>query len=185
MKAQDQHGRAGLKPAPTRPIATAAILLVCLLAVPAHAERADVGRPAPTFEAATLAGQPLALADLKGRVVLIDFWASWCDPCREEFPELDALYREFREQGVEVIGVSVDLKRDNIDAFISKHPVAFPIIHDPKKAIADRFKPRAMPTAYLVDRAGVVRYVHLGYQRAYLEKYREEIRLLLREGAPS
>ena len=150
---------------------------------PSHAERADVGRQAPVFEATTLAGQPIAMADLKGRVLLVDFWASWCDPCREEIPELEVLYQEFRDRGVEIIAVSVDRKRENAEAFLAKHPVTFQVIHDKNRAIADRFKPRAMPTAYIIDQAGVVRFVHLGFQRAYLAKYREQIGLLLNEGA--
>ncbi len=153
-----------------------------LMGVPAWAERADVGRPAPMFEATTMTGQPLSLNDLRGRVLLVDFWASWCEPCREEFPEFEAMYRDLRDRGVEIIAVSVDRKRENAEAFLAKHPATFPVIHDPDRAIADRFKPRAMPTAYVIDQAGVVRFVHLGYQREYLAKYREEITRLLAEG---
>ncbi len=184
MKVIGRHGvGAGVKPAPTGPMTTVvAILFLGLLAVPAHAERADVGRPAPAFEAVTLDGRPLALAGLKGKVLLIDFWASWCEPCREEFPEFEAMYKELRDRGVEIIAISVDRKRENAEAFVAKYPASFPVIHDPNRAIADRYKPRAMPTAYVVDQAGVVRFVHLGYQREYLAKYREEITRLLAEG---
>ena len=155
---------------------------ILAMGAPAWAERADVGRQAPAFEATTLAGQPIAMADLKGRILLVDFWASWCDPCREEFPEFEALYQEFRNRGVEIVAVSVDRKRENAEAFLAKHPVTFAVVHDNDHAIADRFKPRAMPTAYVVDQAGIVRFVHLGYQREYLAKYREEITRLLAEG---
>src|SRR5574341_94605 len=86
-----------------------------LMGAPAWAERADVGRPAPTFEATTMTGQPLSLNELKGRVLLVDFWASWCEPCREEFPEFEAMYRDLRDRGVEIIAVSVDRKRENAD----------------------------------------------------------------------
>jgi peroxiredoxin len=158
------------------------LAVLATLSTPAHAERADVGRQAPAFEATTLAGQPIAMADLKGRVLLVDFWASWCDPCREEFPEFEALYQEFRDRGVEIVAVSVDRKRENAEAFLAKHPVTFAVVHDDDHAIADRFKPRAMPTAYVIDQAGVVRFVHLGFQRSYLAKYREEITRLLAEG---
>ena len=158
------------------------LITLAILSAPAHAERADVGRQAPAFEATTLAGQPIAMADLKGRILLVDFWASWCDPCREEFPEFEALYQEFRNRGVEIVAVSVDRKRENAEAFLAKHPVTFAVVHDNDHAIADRFKPRAMPTAYVVDQAGIVRFVHLGYQREYLAKYREEITRLLAEG---
>lgn len=129
-----------------------------------------------------MTGQPIALNDLKGRVLLVDFWASWCEPCREEFPEFEAMYRDLRERGVEIIAISVDRKRENAEAFLAKHPASFPVIHDPNRAIADRFKPRAMPTAYIIDQSGVVRFVHLGFQRSYLTTYREEITRLLAEG---
>lgn len=158
------------------------VAAILAMGTPAWAERADVGRQAPAFEATTLAGQPIALGSLTGKVLLVDFWASWCDPCREEFPEFEALYKEFHDRGVEIVAVSVDRKRENAEAFLAKHPVTFAVVHDNDHAIADRFKPRAMPTAYVIDQAGVVRFVHLGFQRSYLAKYREEITRLLAEG---
>jgi len=148
----------------------------------AWAERADIGRSAPTFNTTSLDGQPISLQGLRGRVVLIDFWASWCTPCREEFPELETLYRNLRQQGVEIVAISVDRDRENVDAFLAKHPVSFHIVHDPGKVLASQFSPRAMPTLYILDQSGVVRYVHLGFQRSYIQKYQEEIALLLNEG---
>lgn len=147
------------------------------------AKRAAVGRPVPPFEAVLLDGKSIGASQLKGRVVLIDFWASWCDPCREEMPELNTLYRELKAKGVEIIGVSIDRDRENVDAFLKKHPVLFPVIHDKDKDIADDFKPRAMPTAFILDQEGVVRHVHLGYKKSYLQKYRDEIEILLKNGA--
>lgn len=157
-------------------------LAVLFFADPALAKRAAVGRALPPFQATTLHGKAIDLDALKGRVVLIDFWATWCEPCREEFPELDALYQEFQGQALEIIGISVDLKRENIDEFLSKHPVSFPVVHDKGKKISSKFKPRAMPTAFIVDQAGIVRHVHLGYKKSYLQKYREEITALLKNG---
>ncbi|MFZ5862087.1 MAG: TlpA family protein disulfide reductase [Nitrospirota bacterium] len=165
-----------------RALLIAVIAVVVLAAAPARAERADVGRAAPLFEAKTLAGQPVALADLKGKVLLMDFWASWCEPCREEFPEFEAMYKEFRDRGVEIVAVSVDRKRENALEFVAKHPVTFTVVHDQDRSIADRYKPRAMPTAYVIDQKGMVRFVHLGYQKSYLAAYREEITKLLAEG---
>ncbi|MFQ5580776.1 MAG: redoxin domain-containing protein [Nitrospiria bacterium] len=148
----------------------------------ASGKRAALGRSITPFVAKTLKGKTISINQLKGRVVLIDFWATWCDPCREELPELNALYQELQSQGVEILGISVDRKRENVDEFISKHSIRFPIIHDQNKAISDDLRPRAMPTAFILDQGGVVRHVHLGYKKSYLQLYRDEIKALLQKG---
>lgn len=172
---------------PQRPTLSGIILLILALFVSippiAFAKRAAVGRPLPAFEARTLKGESLGIAQLKGRVVLIDIWATWCEPCREELPELNALYQELQARGVEIIGISIDRERENVEEFIEKNPIHFPVIHDQNKEIADAFKPRAMPTAFILDQEGVVRHVHLGYKKSYLKKYREQMTELLKNGA--
>jgi len=161
------------------------LLILALLISPpsASARRAAVGRPAPVFEVLTLDGKTTGIEHLKGRVVLIDFWATWCEPCLEELPELNVLYKDFKAQGLEILAISVDRERENIEKFLKEFPLDFPVIHDKGKKIANRFKPRAMPTAFIVDQEGIVRYVHLGFKTSFIQKYRDQIGTLLKNGA--
>ena len=126
-----------------------------------------VGRPAPEVVVDRLNGKTLALSSLHGKVVLLDVWASWCGPCKQELPMLDAIAARLHKRGVEVVAVSVDQERENVDKFLEARPKwNLTIAHDPKGAIADTFQPEKMPTSYVIDRAGIVRYVNSGFEPA-------------------
>ncbi|HEX2660414.1 MAG TPA: TlpA disulfide reductase family protein [Polyangia bacterium] len=126
-----------------------------------------VGRPAPEIVVDRLDGKNLALSSLHGKVVLLDVWASWCGPCKQELPMLDAIAARLHKRGVEVLAVSVDQDRENVDKFLGARPKwNLTIAHDPKGAIADTFQPEKMPTSYVIDRAGIVRYVNSGFEPA-------------------
>ena len=126
-----------------------------------------VGRPAPEVVVDRLNGKTLALSSLHGKVVLLDVWASWCGPCKQELPMLDAIAARLHKRGVEVVAVSVDQERENVDKFLEARPKwSLTIAHDPKGAIADTFQPDKMPTSYVIDRAGIVRYVNSGFEPA-------------------
>jgi cytochrome c biogenesis protein CcmG/thiol:disulfide interchange protein DsbE len=126
-----------------------------------------VGRPAPEVVVDRLNGKTLALSSLHGKVVLLDVWASWCGPCKQELPMLDAIAGRLHKRGVEVVAVSVDQERENVDKFLEARPRwNLTIAHDPKGAIADTFQPDKMPTSYVIDRAGIVRYVNSGFEPA-------------------
>jgi cytochrome c biogenesis protein CcmG/thiol:disulfide interchange protein DsbE len=146
----------------------APVLFAILLAACASAPRTDTaapvaGTPAPALAGPALDGAALDLAALRGRVVLVDFWASWCEPCRRELPELEALHKQYNAAGLTVIGVNIDEERAVVDAFLRDQvPVSFPIVHDPKQALADRWAPPKMPTLYLVDRDGNIGRVFPG-----------------------
>jgi thiol-disulfide isomerase/thioredoxin len=140
--------------------------LVALLAgaLPAAAAVAE-GAPAPAIVAAPLrAGEPpVSLAGLKGRVVYVDFWASWCVPCRSSMPVLDGLARRFGARGFSVVGVNKDTSPADAERFLRRVPVAFSLVSDADDAIARAFDVKAMPSGYLIDRGGVVRAVHRGF----------------------
>lgn len=154
-------------------------LFAAVCAAGALAQALKPGDAAPELSLATLDGKPISLAALRGKVVLIDFWASWCAPCKEEMPFLEGLYKRMRSRGLVVMGVSVDSERDNAKDFIAKMKVSFPIVHDGKHAIADRFKPPRMPTSYLLDRQGKVRFVYEGYRKDDAREIEQAIEKLL------
>ena len=125
----------------------------------------DVGKPAPDLVVERLDGKPLALSSLRGKVVLLDVWASWCPPCLKELPMLDAMAKRLRSRGVEIVAVSVDQKRANVVKFLDSQPRwSLTIAHDPRQQIADTLQPEKMPTSYAIDRAGVIRYVNGGFE---------------------
>ena len=124
----------------------------------------DVGRAAPDITVDRVSGGTLALSSLHGKVVLLDVWASWCGPCKQELPMLDAIAGRLHRRGVEVLAVSVDQERENVDKFLeAKGRWTLTVAHDPKGAIADTFQPDKMPTSYVIDRQGIIRYVNSGF----------------------
>ena len=126
--------------------------------------QADVGRPAPEIVVDRVSGGSLALSSLHGKVVLLDVWASWCVPCKQELPMLDAIAGRLHRRGVEVVAVSVDQERENVDKFLAaRGRWSLTVAHDPKGAIADTFQPEKMPTSYVIDRQGIIRYVNSGF----------------------
>ncbi|MBI4319502.1 MAG: TlpA family protein disulfide reductase [Chloroflexi bacterium] len=122
----------------------------------------SVGKTAPDFTLLDLDGQPVTLSDLQGKPVLINFWASWCPPCRYEMPELEAVYRERRDKGLVILAVSID---DSVAAaadFIRENGFTFPVLLDTDKQVSYLYRVRPIPTSFFVDREGVVREVHIG-----------------------
>lgn len=137
----------------------------------AHAEtgqsagRVVVGQPLPEIELASLEGRGLKLSSFRGKVVLLDVWASWCEPCKEELPWLDDVAARLRGRGVEVLAVSVDQEVANVRTFLRRKSGGWnlKVFHDPAGQIAERLQPPRMPTSYVLDRGGVVRMVNEGY----------------------
>jgi thiol-disulfide isomerase/thioredoxin len=136
---------------------------------------------APDVDLKTDTGKSLRLSDLKGNVTLLDFWASWCIPCRSSFPVIDALQKEFRDKGLTVIAVSVDEDRRSAEQFLATRPHTMTIAFDPKSKAADAFLLTAMPGTFIVDRHGNVRFSHAGYSENSPAQYRAEILELLGE----
>lgn len=113
--------------------------------------------PAPDFTLPTLSGESFRLADLRGKVVLLNFWATWCIPCRTEMPAIEALYQRYKDRGLDVLAVNLDvLSTAGVEAFVKEAGVTFPIILDPSWATARAYRVVALPTTYLIDRAGNV-----------------------------
>jgi thiol-disulfide isomerase/thioredoxin len=137
--------------------------------------------PAPNFTLKSLSGKNLKLSEMTGNVVLINFWASWCGPCREEMPLLNALHKKYQPLGFTVLGVNVEERLDGAKSFLSNVPVDFPILLDNKNEVSKQYKVIAMPTTVVVDRDGNMRYLHEGYKPGDEKKYRQMIKKLVRE----
>ena len=153
-----------------------------LLAIFSHATLAlSLGRTAPEATLALRSGSAITLSQLRGQVVMLNFWSSWCGPCREEFPILDGIYRDKHAAGLVLVGVDVDSYKNDAAPFLSKHPVSFPIALDLSGTVAARFDQDAMPMTVLIDRRGTVRWIHRGYNTGDEQEYDAEINALLRE----
>ena len=120
---------------------------------------------------------------LTGRVVVIDFWASWCVPCKASFPDLDTLYKEYGPKGVLMLGVSVDDTLDEMQEFLKENPISFATAWDSRQALAEAVGLEGMPTGFIFDRTGALRFVHRGYyEETTVKEYRAQIEQLLGEG---
>jgi len=139
------------------------------------------GGTAPDFTLRTMDGKNLRLQEQRGQVVLVNFWATWCGPCREEMPHLNKLYDKYRSSGFVLLGVNVDDDPRNAMAVAQKWGVRFPVLPDADKKVSRLYDLRAMPSTVLIDRDGRVRYVHLGYRDGYELTYDKQIRELLKE----
>ncbi|RMF98095.1 MAG: TlpA family protein disulfide reductase [Gammaproteobacteria bacterium] len=151
-----------------------------LLAAPATAGEALSG-PAPDFTLRDRNGQPVSLSDFRGQVVLINFWATWCGPCRKEMPLLEQLYQRYQSLGFTLLGVNVEEGDVDAEAFLRETPVSFPVLFDPENRVSQLYDVSAMPSTVLVDRQGRLRFLHQGYQPGYENTYQDQIRLLVRE----
>ena len=123
----------------------------------------------------------LDLNSYRGKVVYVDFWASWCGPCKQSFPWLDGLVREYGSQNFVVIGVNVDKDRDKAERFLTDTPADFPILYDPKGELATTYKVAGMPSGILINRAGHLRFQHAGFSDKQKGFYEEQLQTLLAE----
>ena len=140
-----------------------------------------VSESAPDFTLRELQGGNLRLEEYRGQVVLINFWASWCGPCRQEMPILDRLHQRYEETGFAVLGVNVEGEDAPAKKIVDKTNVTFPVLIDEGQSVSQLYDLEAMPSTVVVDRDGVVRYVHRGYKPGDEAKYVEVVKKLIRE----
>jgi thiol-disulfide isomerase/thioredoxin len=157
-------------------------LFVVMAAAAGWQQRATAaGSSMPDVTLHDAGGAPIRLSAFSGKVLLVDFWASWCVPCKTSFPALDALYREYQSKGFDVVAINLDEQRKSADAFLAAHPHRMTVLFDPKGIGPEAFGVKGMPTSYLIDRSGTIRFTHMGYSGDVAASYRKEISQLLEE----
>jgi peroxiredoxin len=144
---------------------------------------ATIGDQAPDFHLPSLSGQDVGLEAFKGDVVLLNFWASWCEPCQEELPAFQAFHQGYYDRGFQVVGINVDKKRQNAQKFVDLFHLSFTVLLDPASETIRQYRGRSMPISYLIDRKGQVREVIFGFSRKKLPQIEKSIVRLLDESA--
>jgi peroxiredoxin len=155
-------------------IAAAALTLPALAADP-------TGAPAPQFTLTARSGANVSLGQYRGQVVMLNFWASWCGPCRQEMPLLDSIYTKYKRMGFTLIGVNVEPDSKSANDWLKQTPVSFPILYDKESKVSKMYDVEGMPSTVIIDRAGKVRALHRGYKPGDENEYLDSIRTLVRE----
>jgi thiol-disulfide isomerase/thioredoxin len=159
-----------------------ALLLAGLLAWGAAcAEPSPLADSRLTLTPLEAARPAIAAEQLKGKVVYVDFWASWCVPCRASFPWLEELHRKYGDQGLVVLGINKDQAPGDAGKFLARYPASFPLLRDPGDALAKGFAVRGMPSAYLIDRRGNIRHTHVGFRQDTTAELEQLLVELLKE----
>ncbi len=163
------------------PLLITALLSVLLTSTTGFSEIPNGGKKAPDFTLKSATGANVRLSELRGRVVLVNFWATWCTPCKEELPYFNQLYSRYRTVGLEVLGVNIDKVSAQASQMRDALGLSFPVLFDPAGKTSDLYQIRSMPTTFVVAKDGTLRHVHWGFGPADPERYESEIRALLKE----
>ncbi len=161
-----------------------ALIVSCMLfalVFPHSGFSAEVGSPAPSFSLEDLIGNTVTLSTFEGKVVLVDFWAPWCTPCKEELPTLEGLYRRYNQDGFEIIAVAVDSSEKAVSRFLQRIIVSYPVVLDNNKSVSESYRCSHLPTSYIIGREGILRYIHKGFGKDSLPVYENEIVELLKQ----
>ncbi len=151
------------------------VAAVCAALLAGGVVAQDVGKAAPAFDLPAAGAQNVRLADLKGRVVYIDFWASWCAPCKQSFPWMNEMQAKYGPKGLTIIGINVDKKREDADKFLTGTPAKFTVAYDSAGKVAEAYQPKGMPTSFLIGADGVVRAMHVGFRDGDRDKLESEL----------
>lgn len=151
------------------------LLLFCFVGAASAVEKA------PDFQLPQINGDTLKLSELRGNVVYVDFWATWCPPCRESFPWMESMYQRYQDLGLQIVAISLDQKSDLIKSFLKEHEANFTILQDRAGGAAEAFKVKGMPSSYLVDRKGNIRMRHAGFNEGDKAGLESKIKQLLTE----
>ncbi|MGQ0643538.1 MAG: TlpA family protein disulfide reductase [Gemmatimonadaceae bacterium] len=173
----------------SRALGAIGLSLTALSSACGRAERAgqiEIGLPAPDYRAQTLSGAPAALSELRGRVVLLNGWATWCIPCQREIPALERLYAARRAEGLEIIGVNVDVSgaQERVRQFMATYTMTYPVWRDPDDIFSGVFRAYGLPASYLIGRDGILRWHQVGEVEPDAPTFRAALDAALAEPAP-
>jgi len=155
-------------------------LTVALLLLGAPTAVWSTKSDAPGFELPGLqSGALVSLAEYRGKVVYLDFWASWCGPCRKSLPLYESMYREIGSEQFEILAINLDEEPQDAVEFIKQHPVSYPVLFDPSGATAEAWGLKAMPTSFLLDRSGQVVKAYPGFEPSHMREIHRDIQILL------
>lgn len=157
------------------------LILLTLVFSISNAFAVTVNENSPDCVLTSLTNTPVHFHEYQGKVLYVDFWASWCTSCMQSFPFLNQLTHEFGEQGLHIVGVNLDEKIDDALAFLGHHPSHFTIANHGGEQCAKSFDVQAMPSSYLIDKKGVIRYIHQGFREGETEALKVQIVQLLSE----
>lgn len=158
------------------------VAVIGLIIWSVNAGAAEVGQPAPQFTLPSLQqDQPVSLAQFTGKVIYLDFWASWCAPCRTSFPLLNKLHQKLQKQGFEVVAINLDEDKANAERFLKEFPVNFTILRDSSGEWADNYVVESMPTSFIIDKQGVIQKIHHGFVSDDINELEQKITSLLTE----
>jgi len=159
---------------PAMSVRSLVLFLFTVMSLPARAEQA------PLFKLPTSHGS-VSLDSLRGQVIYLDFWASWCDPCRKSFPWMNELQNKYSDQGLTIIAVNLDTKQESLDKFLTKHPAHFAVAFDPGGTVAGLYQIKGMPSSFLIDRQGNIVSSHIGFLEKDTKSLEERIADLLKQ----
>jgi peroxiredoxin len=152
------------------------VFAAALLAAGAALANVQKGQRAPEFSLPSLKGSTVTLSSMKGKVVLIDFWAQWCEPCKKELPELDKLSKQYAGKGVVIVAVNIDKQRENAERMVKQLGVSLPVLLDPAGSVAGTYDLPKMPTSFVVDKKGIVRFVNEGFDGPKdVDRFKQEL----------
>ncbi len=155
--------------------------LLAFVLVASATNAGSISGNAPDFTLKSRSGENIRLSDLRGQVVMLNFWASWCGPCRQEMPILEQLHKRYGKLGFTVVGVNVEQDTSKAIAYLRDIKVSFPILYDNTSKVSKLYNVNAMPTTVMIDRNGKMRFKHEGYKPGYEKDYKKQIKQLIRE----
>ena len=156
-------------------------LLFFMVFVFSNINAASLGEKSPDCVLTSINNVPVHFHEYEGKVLYVDFWASWCVSCMQSFPFLNQLTHEFGDKGLHIVGVNLDEKIDDTLAFLAHHPSQFTIANHGSEQCAKSFDVQAMPTSYLIDKHGVIRHIHQGFREGEVDELKTKITQLLAE----
>lgn len=145
------------------------------------AQAKPISGDAADFTLKSRSGKNLRLSDYRGQVVMLNFWASWCGPCRQEMPIMEKFYKRYKKLGFVILGVNVEEDSSKANGYLRDIRVSFPILYDNTNSTSKLYNVNAMPTTVMIDRNGKMRYLHEGFKSGTEKEYKKEIRKLLKE----